>query len=562
MVINILKSKIFLTAVIIAAAWMSYFYMLKGEFSIVDDRPFIVENVKYHDLSNIGQIFTSSFFGGNYYYRPITALSFMLEYHFIGTNKVFYNADNLIIHSINSVLVFLIILFFVDSPIVAFFVGLLFVIHPIHWEEICNVSGRSILLCALFYFFSFLMFLNYSKTKKKYFILFSILSFVLALLSKETAITLPLVIAIYLILIEKNKISKVFLELFPYVVAVFAYLTLRKFLGITNVVVWNSFAQLVLGISTFLKGTFIYFKLMIFPTSLHLDRSIVYFGSFFDPYFILTLVVYVLAMFGVLTFRKRIKPIVLFFILWFYLTISCVSQILPVQSDINRALLAEHFLYIPSLGGIVLMVLGFNKLFFNLIEKKQCARHTYYFAICSILLMFLFFSVKQSILSQRKSALFISSLEYEPSNTRIRNALALDLVERGLLDDAQRQYEIVLNYHPTNLAAKMGIAKIYHLKGLYWQAIEMYESTFVKGGYEKILKEHLGYSYSALIEKLKERAIADPNNDKLYYSIGVLLFRDGDYNKAKYYFQKAVELNPNNQNAVYNLNGMTNSLEQ
>jgi len=90
---GILKSdlRIFFTIFILGV--LVYFNTLGNPFKVMDDFNSIIANPKIRDFSYIGDLFKSSFFGGQAYYRPLVFMSFMVEYHFIELRPFFYRTD-------------------------------------------------------------------------------------------------------------------------------------------------------------------------------------------------------------------------------------------------------------------------------------------------------------------------------------------------------------------------------------------------------------------------------------------------------------------------------------
>ena len=198
------KIKKYWCLVLIAVlVFTAYSFCLSAPFKTLDDDASIVKNDDIKSFSNLGVIFTTSFFGGNAYYRPLVSLSFMTEYHFFGLDPVYYYLTNILIHIFSAWLVFLIAEILLKDTVAAFAVGLLFGIHPVHAEAVSNIPGRAILLCGLFYLASFYCFLMAEK-KGKVFYGLSLAAFALALLSKESAGVLPLLLIVYLWLFKRN----------------------------------------------------------------------------------------------------------------------------------------------------------------------------------------------------------------------------------------------------------------------------------------------------------------------------------------------------------------------
>jgi 4-amino-4-deoxy-L-arabinose transferase-like glycosyltransferase len=88
---------------------------------------------------------------------------------------------------------------------VAFLAGFIFSVHPIHPEAVAYISGRHDPLAAFFYLTAFLSFILFCKGHSRVYGVLSILCYTLALMSKEVAITLPLVLVVYTLLIIKSR---------------------------------------------------------------------------------------------------------------------------------------------------------------------------------------------------------------------------------------------------------------------------------------------------------------------------------------------------------------------
>ena len=133
------------------------------------------------------------------YYRPLTNLSLFIDKQIWGYEPFGFHLTNLIVHSLNTSLVYLLAKKFSDLRIFAFVAGLFFLIHPIHSSSIFWISGRVDMLCTTFYLLAFLAFIEYTRFKTTHSLLLSITSFLLALLSKEMALSLPLVFTAYVL---------------------------------------------------------------------------------------------------------------------------------------------------------------------------------------------------------------------------------------------------------------------------------------------------------------------------------------------------------------------------
>ncbi|MBM4084031.1 MAG: tetratricopeptide repeat protein [Planctomycetes bacterium] len=129
-------------------------------------------------------------------YRPVRTLSFALDQAAFGLHPFGYHLGNLILHAACSLLVFALVKRISQRQGVALFAALLFATHPVHVEAVAYVKNRAELLACLFYLAAFCLFLRRGVASQ----LGALAAFVLALLSKEMAATLPLVLTAYVLL--------------------------------------------------------------------------------------------------------------------------------------------------------------------------------------------------------------------------------------------------------------------------------------------------------------------------------------------------------------------------
>ena len=128
-------------------------------------------------------------------YHPLTIISYSWEYLFFHLHPLPYHVVNIVIHLLNCVLVFYLILRLGRSLPVAFLVGLFFGIHPLHVESVAWISERKDVLYTFFYLLSLITYLSYLDKQHAYkHYAFALFFFVLSLFSKPMAVTLPLVL--------------------------------------------------------------------------------------------------------------------------------------------------------------------------------------------------------------------------------------------------------------------------------------------------------------------------------------------------------------------------------
>ncbi len=201
---------IFLALIVVAF----YLPVLKNDFVNWDDKDNITDNLRIRrlDWDSLGWMFTT-FATGNW--MPLTWLSFALNYGVNGLDPRVFHATNVLLHALNTVLVFFICFRLMKHlpekagsastlkikgfgvPI-AFMTAILFGLHPIHVESVAWATERKDVLYALFYLSALWLYLDDSSSlEKKGFKHWACLGFfLLALMSKPMAITLPFIFLI------------------------------------------------------------------------------------------------------------------------------------------------------------------------------------------------------------------------------------------------------------------------------------------------------------------------------------------------------------------------------
>src|SRR5262249_16101472 len=127
------------------------------------------------------------------WYRPLLVATYLHDYLFWGTNYIGWRITELVLHLANSWMVYFLAIHITREGWVAFLAGFIFAVHPIHPEAVAYISGRHDVLAAFFYLASFLSFILFCQSCSRAYGALSIICFIFALMSKEVAITLPLV---------------------------------------------------------------------------------------------------------------------------------------------------------------------------------------------------------------------------------------------------------------------------------------------------------------------------------------------------------------------------------
>jgi protein O-mannosyl-transferase len=352
------KERLYILA-ILALVLLSYSNALTNGF-VFDDIYLVYRNPFIKDWHNIPRLFLMDYWQHAGYsntglYRPLTMMSFLLEYLLVGFKPFLYHMDNVLLHLLCSVLVFFNLRLILKEDRTPFITALLFAVHPVHTEAVSWISGRAELLWSFFALWSTLAFLKKKGTGGPA-VLSSIL-FLFALLAKEGAIVLPVILAVYMLIFEKpapgqGKATWLAGRLYPYGVIMMVYMTVR--LAVLKSVGPSGGAQ-IMGLQThytvflFMCKAFThYIRLAFLPFSLTIDYV------FPIPALLsLTALLPLVAISATAIFAGRImrySKAVFFGILVFFIALLPVSNIIPIG-----IIMSERSMYMPVLGPCIII---------------------------------------------------------------------------------------------------------------------------------------------------------------------------------------------------------------
>ncbi|MBU0488264.1 MAG: tetratricopeptide repeat protein [Bacteroidetes bacterium] len=384
------------TAIIFVFAFLLYANTLSFDYNLDDGLMITENNFTKKGFSGISDIMTNDafvgFFGENKNllpggrYRPLSQVWFAVEYEFFGLDPFVGHLVNVLFYALVCAMIFLFLRkmlqkyddsrWYMSIPFVA---TMLFVAHPLHTEAVANIKGRDEIMCLLGAFGTLWLTVRWMQSKKIWYIPLIVIAFVLAILSKENAITFFAVIPLTLYVFYKQNIAKSLLYSLPLVAAVLIYFFIRyEALGfLTNDVKVTELlndpylnAKPNEQYATVFYTWGIYIKLLFYPHPLTHDYypkhiPLINWGDFralgsFLLYLLLTV-------FAVWKIWKR--NIIAYGILFFLLTFSIQSNLF---FNIG-AFMNERFVFL-SLFGFVLIVAYFARTGFGGWLKTDAAK--------------------------------------------------------------------------------------------------------------------------------------------------------------------------------------------
>jgi protein O-mannosyl-transferase len=597
---------ILLTAVTLIT-FIIYYSNLDDHFIDFDDTRAVCENplvLLPPTVSGIKTLFTTYYADGNYV--PLVGLSFMIDYQLYGFDKIHapiphitnpqletdiltiskpdyigaagYHLTSLILHCLSVIALFFFCYRLSRSVWVGAIVALLFGIHPMHVESVAWVSERKDQLYVLFYFAAMLVYLSYLRSEKRLgYLLLTGFFFLLSLLSKGQAVTLPVVLLL-IDYYEGIKINwKTILEKVPFfllslVFGIIAMLAEKSINSIDNSNVYHPSLERILFACYALV---IYLWKLIVPVHL----------SPFYPYPVNTdgaypLMVYispviVLAVAGLLIWKCRRNKLVVFGVLFFLVNIILLIQLIPV----GDAVIAERYSYLAYTGlffiAAVLIVNYFknkNSVFFlNTLKPPMAILFGIYF-------IFLGYSCYARVgVWQNSKALWLNAYKTFPNTERVCGNVAEVYLSEFKIDSAL----IYLNY-----ATQLASTEAYIVRSSVYMAIGKYDLALADCNHilnhntvpdsSILFNVYLNRAHIYTMENKLDSAIVDCNSAiackgiqqnewSAYQDRGIVLTAAGKYDLALNDFRQTLQLNPNQSGIyegignIYNIKNMPDS---
>jgi Tfp pilus assembly protein PilF len=563
------KKYILAIVLIIIAGSAVYSNTLHSPFQF-DDEWNITNNPNIRDISGIGAIF--SFMPT----RFITYLSLAVNYQFNSVNVIAYHLFNILAHLSASIMVWWLVLLTLRAPafkgksisghsgVIALFAALIFAVHPVQTQGVTYIIQRATLLAALFYISSLVFYAKSRLLRHKegalrtqlFYYLLSFAALILAMFSKEMAITLPFAILLYEVSFFKEdgvdwkRVMPFFaaLAIIPATMAVTGYVNFKEMRIVTQA--GPGILPLEYLMTEF-RVLVTYIRLLFIPVNQNLDYDYRISKTLFDiPTLSSLIFLMIILIFAVKIFKKY--RLASFGILFFFLALIPESSIIPIKDVIF-----EHRLYLPMFGYAVFLVSAAYYIF----EKKGIKPVIIILSIAALAYSMLAYN--RNFVWKDEFTLWNDAVCKSPGKERPYNNRGNAYLHKGSIDQALSDYNRALEIDPGYANAYNNRGNAYLQKGDIGQAIFNYnEALKINPGYadaynnrgnacaEKNNLDQAVSDYSKAIEHNPKYADAYSNRGNAY-------IEKGDLDKAIADCNRAIEINPahaeayNNRGIVY-----------
>jgi len=550
-----------------------YANTLKNGF-VYDDGKTIVNNTLITDLGNLPTLLKKDYFtySGESTYRPAVTFSYFLDYAVYGLKPWGYHLTNLLLHAANGALLYILLALLFQqtggagphsvikslSTDSAFLGALLFVVHPIMSEAVNAVSFREDLLVFFFYAAALTLYLFLRSASRQSLFLYALSCalYFLSLLSKEMAVTLPMIVYCYE-WIYKDKKNMGWRSFLPsrhnsgYVAVTITYGYLRFFHFLNPLSVehpsWGLNERLLLIPRLLLT----YLKLIAFPVSLSADYAI---SPISPPSSIQIISFIALSFIPAALLVRRKKPEWNFGILFFIVTLIPVYNIIPISNP-----LAERYLYLP-MAGIAITAASL----INCIYKPRCLKLNWLkpYLLKSfflILIMHSFLVINRNRVWKNDYSLWSDTINKMPGSSRAHNNMGFIYFKLGRLTKAAEEFEYALRLNPEYSEAHNNLGFAYYGQKRLDEALQQFLSAVrLKPDYlEAVMNLGMVYYEKGELDNAEVQFKAvlrpDPGNHNAHNNLGVVYERQGRLNEAVAEYEIASRLNLNDPRYHFSL---------
>jgi tetratricopeptide (TPR) repeat protein len=556
------RARALLIIALVACATLPYLNILFNGF-VYDDDTQLVRNPYIRSFHYLKEIFTTDVwsFRSAYQvtncYRPMMTLGYLFCYRLFGLRAYGFHLFSLLLHVLVVCLVFVLTERLTGDRVWAFVAGALFALHPIHTESVAWIAAVTDLEVTFFYLLTFGFFLAAARPgggRSQPMLAAMVFAFVLALLSKEQAMTLPALATVYEHFYREDRSETSFSQklaryglLWPLGAAYVLYrIHILGALGPEGEMRQITPPQTVLS-AIALVGQYVW--KLLWPVRLCAFYVFRPSTSPFDLRVLAGLLVFLaLAALFLACWRSRERNVrfASFGIVWFFATLAPVLNAHLLAANV----FTERYLYLPSVGVAWLVGLGASKLWFRA-GPRPAQRRALVLAgfvlggLCAARIVIRNRDWNNDIV------LYTRTLELSPDADGILNDLASAYWFGGAMDKAESAWKRALAVNPNNVDVLSNLGVLAVRKKHYPQAAEFFQrATELR---PEGLNPHLNLGETYLKMGLRDQAEPQlraavrlaPLNTRARNKLGQLLLEEGREYEAEEQFRASVRVAPN-----------------
>ena len=511
--------------IFLCLGFLLYGNSLSNSF-IGDDSSQVRNNIRIRSVWNIPSLFTQgTFYHGSVqqrnqdnYYRPMSSSLYSLVYVFTGVNPVGYHLVQVMVHVLNSILIFTLFRNHFGSTL-SFFLGLIFLIHPINAEAVVYISALQEPLFVLFGLLALLLSMRESITLSKSIWITTFLA--MSLLTKEAGVVFILIIPLFHYLYQKrNLVGGCVRSILAFLVYILLRFAVAKIYLTQDTIAPIMTLSLSSRLSHIPKLIYYYLSTFVFPANLLAFQTwtikSISWLDFYMPLLVDTIAFVGISLLGLLVYKKHavlFKGFIFFFLL-FVIGLGIHLQLLPLDQTVS-----DHWFYLPMIG-----MLGMIGMMFKVLGDKLLMKQLKLYVLLPIaFLLLVVLSVRTVIRNSNWKDPFIlytHDLKLDRDSYMLENGLGGFYNSQKKFSEAETHYLRAKDLYPS-VKTYSSLGSLFIDTGRFEEASRAYESAInydpkhaMLWFYLAISKAKIGDKAGAIIAA-KEAYLLSPGNTTL-----------------------------------------------
>jgi len=523
---------------------------------VIDDPYILLDNFTIRKLGNLKYLFSRDYFQlfMEQTYRPVVTLSYMLDFQIWGFRPFGFHMQNLILHLLNVLLVYSILLHTGKGFFPALVTAGLFACHTISGEAVNVISFREDLQVVFLMLLSVYGMIKILKENKGGYQYLVWISCFLAVLAKENGLVLPFLLAGAALIIRGRRFYKEKPLLWTGALVCFLLGMIVRFVlmshetsGAAPLSLTGTVLEKTIKIAK-IQGIYLQSFFYLKPFLPNMGAELL--SGRMDTDFLTMIITGALFFLWIVLLRdRRTWAAVLFYIL----AMGPASNLIPLNNPI-----AYRYLYFPALGIYFLLALTLQKLW----ESWELSHHYMPVLLTIVFLPPATFSCLWNRHFRDDVSLWSYNIRYMQDYYRLWADLAAAQNNKGLYREAEESARFALSLKEENFYAWAALGTCQIHRGLYREALDSYKSALrypsVRGNRAEIYFG-MGYGLSALDNNFEaqtwyEKAlIEDPDHTGALTNLAILYCQGGNFEAARPLLERVIAKDPTDKEAHFNL---------
>ncbi len=505
-------------------------------------------------------------------YRPLRSLYYVITQTIFHENPTYYHIFALSIYIICTLLVYKLVKQLGRNENVAFITTILFATHPIHTESISFITTSFDIVGIIWGILAILFYTQPKRNLIQYAL--SLCFFILAIFSYEITLIIPIILLFYHLLLDEKKFS-LGLKMLP-LIPFFYFIIFYFFIRINLLAIPSRGGYInnnpLLSLQFSLKQIPIYLSEVFIPYHIGLDHFIPpdihtynlpqYLASSFlsiqawDLYGIISIFLLLIYLMSIFKLRKR-NGLISFLLAWILISLLPILNIFP-----GYLIMFEKYLFFGSIASCFIVAILLDKIKFIKIKKIALL----WLILIPILIIFITLTFIRNFDWKTDVSLWQATARQSPNNAMVWYQLGSAYQQQQQYENAIRAYQKAISLNDSMYFVHTNLGISYYLINDPQNATAQLEIAInqfqkAKEAYLYLAKIYLDYQdFGKAIKYLSDILDLEPEfseaKDQLletYNSLGNLLSKTGQYQPAREAYQKALDIDPNYQPALINL---------